>query len=681
MSWYNYIADTTNSLKKYSSAFVTTLALLGFSGYLGEQHAIAQESGSTSQTKRIPKDINEELGLLEKVQENLVQSQKLRDGPEGRTRASLERQISLLTDALLLKESVQPTYVKERWEHIKGLRWQRGNALSELGKYQEAIADYDTHLLLNAEYCTGSVLNSRGNAKNDAGDFKGALVDYMLAAGADKKWDGSLYNRANLLLRLGRLEEALHDCDFALNRKPDDVPDLILKSKILLKMDHAEQALSIAEDAIKIDEKNAKAYKLAGLAHHRSILPKLTFERTIKRILDSVDKEGLNKFEKIKRLNELQLTFSEIRSRHLGGAIDSFYKAIELAPNDYEAYGYRALTLFEMGEFKLAKKDFAKANELLKEKVNLGNIRAVQDTENFNVLEYAVWDPVQQKLILLGRNDPEYRTRTIPYSDLLQTAWQHPDPRFSLDITPETREKTKELFSRKKMTSDEKGRLEQVIEEQGKSLLSILAAYLPDEKGGVRIPLSYYSISEVFWEISTVFDVESELETILAGKGTPEIHNRAFEKICGLPDFYKRAHDARAKGNADEREKLSSMFKKSVDEHLESKEMFLGPTIISDTFNFIPKARLRYVNISNDNQLARVLFEADYALKSIVARPLKIADHKTHLQWLDSQRALGNMSTKWARFWISPQNINIESSDDGNTLHFKDARLQIEAMV
>ena len=142
MSWYNYIADTTNSLKKYSSAFVTTLALLGFSGYLGEQHAIAQESGSTSQTKRIPKDINEELGLLEKVQENLVQSQKLRDGPEGRTRASLERQISLLTDALLLKESVQPTYVKERWEHIKGLRWQRGNALSELGNYQEAIENY-----------------------------------------------------------------------------------------------------------------------------------------------------------------------------------------------------------------------------------------------------------------------------------------------------------------------------------------------------------------------------------------------------------------------------------------------------------------------------------------------------------------------------------------------------------
>ncbi|MFM8309923.1 MAG: tetratricopeptide repeat protein, partial [Microcystis aeruginosa] len=56
----------------------------------------------------------------------------------------------------------------------------RGNAKSDLGDKQGAIADYNQAINIKPDHALA--YNNRGNAKSDLGDYQGAIADYNQAA-------------------------------------------------------------------------------------------------------------------------------------------------------------------------------------------------------------------------------------------------------------------------------------------------------------------------------------------------------------------------------------------------------------------------------------------------------------------------------------------------------------------
>lgn len=96
----------------------------------------------------------------------------------------------------------------------------RGWALSNAGKFAEAIPDFDQAIKLSPS--DGVFFKNRGNAKNKVGQFESALIDLNIAV--EQKISlhyKSLSNRGDTYFGLGKFNEALADYEAALLLKPD----------------------------------------------------------------------------------------------------------------------------------------------------------------------------------------------------------------------------------------------------------------------------------------------------------------------------------------------------------------------------------------------------------------------------------------------------------------------------
>ena len=64
-------------------------------------------------------------------------------------------------------------------------------------------------------------LNKRGNAKDDKGDFDGAIADYNRVIELDPKFAVAYNNRGNAELEKGNLDAATADFDHAIELDPN----------------------------------------------------------------------------------------------------------------------------------------------------------------------------------------------------------------------------------------------------------------------------------------------------------------------------------------------------------------------------------------------------------------------------------------------------------------------------
>jgi len=159
---------------------------------------------------------------------------------------------------------------------------QRGNALRQLGRYEEALANYDRALALRADYdaarynrgsvllelkrpdealaCLDQVLDRnpndaealsvRGNTLRDLGRLEEALASYERALAVEPAAVPTLVNRGNVLMELDRREEAVMSYDRALARAPDNVGAVLGRGDALLELKHPEAALASYERAL-----------------------------------------------------------------------------------------------------------------------------------------------------------------------------------------------------------------------------------------------------------------------------------------------------------------------------------------------------------------------------------------------------------------------------------------------
>ena len=98
--------------------------------------------------------------------------------------------------------------------------FQRANVRFSLGKYEEAIADYDATLRLRPQ--EAAVYHNRGLAKGHLGQHEDAIVDFDKALRLKPQLAEAYNNRGNAKERLGRYQDAIVDFDAALRLKPQD---------------------------------------------------------------------------------------------------------------------------------------------------------------------------------------------------------------------------------------------------------------------------------------------------------------------------------------------------------------------------------------------------------------------------------------------------------------------------
>ena len=102
---------------------------------------------------------------------------------------------------------------------------------------------------------------------------------------------------------------------------------------------------------------------------------------------------------------------------------------------------------------------------------------------------------------------------------------------------------------------------------------------------------------------------------------------------------------------------------------------------------FFPKMQPLYsciepIGLENDSQLTRMMFEADYALKSVNVTPElfdKIPGFRARSEYEAENRRLGGSNAKTSRIWIEPKTVTMTASPERNVISFTSAKMAVYA--
>ncbi|WP_165873554.1 tetratricopeptide repeat protein [Parasulfuritortus cantonensis] len=248
----------------------------------------------------------------------------------------------------------------------------RGNALKDLGRLDEALAAYERAVALKPDYA--DALSNRGNVLLDLGRFDAALASYdqavALAPGHAKAHSNraaallglgraelalascdraiacqpdyaeAYFNRANALVRLGRLDEALAAYAGALARKPDYAQAHCNRGNVLLDLERPDEALASYDRAIAVRPGYAEAYSNRGVALNDLGRPDealASYDKAIALRPDYAEAYS-NRGNALKAMSRLD------------AALASYDRAIALRPDYAEAHWNKSLALLLTGE-------------------------------------------------------------------------------------------------------------------------------------------------------------------------------------------------------------------------------------------------------------------------------------------------------------------------------------------
>ena len=110
----------------------------------------------------------------------------------------------------------------------------KGSALDDLGKYEEAITYYDKVLAVSPN--DADTLNSKGVALKNLGKYEEAITYYDKALAVDPNFVYSLNNKGVALDNLGKYEKAITNYDKALSINPKFPDSLNNKANAIVKL-------------------------------------------------------------------------------------------------------------------------------------------------------------------------------------------------------------------------------------------------------------------------------------------------------------------------------------------------------------------------------------------------------------------------------------------------------------
>jgi tetratricopeptide (TPR) repeat protein len=250
------------------------------------------------------------------------------------------------------KEQAEQIATSTHPEFSSSLFFDVGNALDDLGRYEDALDSYDKALAIKGDdskvwYNRGVTLGHSGRSEEAIASYDKALVikdDYLNA------WN----NRGSALYELGRYEEAIASYDKALVIKDDDHEIWNNRGVVLGYLERIEEEIASYDKVLEIKPNYPEAWTMRGLALSR---------------LDRYDEALANQDQALKLQPEYPLWWANqgivlARSGRYEEALASCDKALELQPNDESGYYGKACCYALQGDVDLAIENLQQAINL-----------------------------------------------------------------------------------------------------------------------------------------------------------------------------------------------------------------------------------------------------------------------------------------------------------------------------
>ena len=215
--------------------------------------------------------------------------------------------------------------------------------------YSDPVTFYNSSIARNPD--NALLYNNRGNAKNNDGDFQGAVEDFTRAIELNPDSADIYYNRANGYKATGDLAAAIKDYDKAIELNPCFVIAYYNRGLAHDAQGDRERAIKDFDTVIELNPDFSSSYNNRGNAYYK----KGDLERALK------------DYNKAIELNPDSATTYYARGNVYGTrgdlekAVKDYNKAIELNPDYAEAYNNLGLACQAGGDLESALKDYNKS--------------------------------------------------------------------------------------------------------------------------------------------------------------------------------------------------------------------------------------------------------------------------------------------------------------------------------
>ncbi len=161
--------------------------------------------------------------------------------------------------------SINKPKIQYRTDNCDADGWyNKGVALGELGKYDEAIKAYNEAIRVNPDLIVAWF--QKGNALHKQGKYDAAIKTYDAAIRLDPKYPIIWSNKGVSLGNQGRYDEAIKCYDEAIRLDPNSDDAWNNKGNALYKQGKNDEAIRAYDEAIQLDPNNAKAWHNKGNA-------------------------------------------------------------------------------------------------------------------------------------------------------------------------------------------------------------------------------------------------------------------------------------------------------------------------------------------------------------------------------------------------------------------------------
>lgn len=271
---------------------------------------------------------------------------------------NLSEKVSLFTQVIELEPKNLDAY------------FYRAIAKNDLGDYRGAIVDYSKIIV---EEPDADTYFNRGNSRYSLKDFSGAKEDYAKAVMLDKTFIDALYSLACVKLDLEEYENAIKDFTAVIKQVPDNYNTYILRASAYKAMEQFTKALNDYSTAILIEPSSNNYY-------NRGV-----FLMDIRYYQDAnVD---LTKSIRLNKNNAFAHFYRGASNLFIGkfnDAISDFSESIKFDTMDFDAYLGLAIAQLKVNDTVNAKLNFNKANAILIPSKKVSTIEQYNNTYWFH---------------------------------------------------------------------------------------------------------------------------------------------------------------------------------------------------------------------------------------------------------------------------------------------------------
>ena len=270
----------------------------------------------------------------------------------------LKETVSLLTQVIELEPKNLDAY------------FYRAIAKNDLGDYHGAIVDYSKIIVEEADADT---YFNRGNSRYSLNDYTGAKEDYAKAYMLDENFIDALYSLACVKLEFSEYDSAIKDFSSVIKVVPDNPNTYTLRASAYKAIEQFKNALNDYATAVLI-EPSANNYYNRG-----------AFFMEIKYYPEA--KADLTKAIRLNKNNAFAYFYRGSSNLFLGefnDAISDFNEAIKFDAMDFDAFLGLAMAYLKVNDTDNAKLNFDRANAIIISSNELSSIEQYKNTYWFH---------------------------------------------------------------------------------------------------------------------------------------------------------------------------------------------------------------------------------------------------------------------------------------------------------